>query len=95
MRDPENGDGYGVGTAPFYGDGLAEIRIGKLLAGRPRSEYVLSTQKLKAAKAQAASTSSASTDGSEALRRAANAARSSSGSAGASSSRASNVTRRA
>lgn len=31
-------------TAPFYGAGLAEIRMGQLLAGRPRNEYVLSTK---------------------------------------------------
>lgn len=31
-------------TAPFYGAGLAEIRLGKLLAGRPRHEYVLSSK---------------------------------------------------
>lgn len=31
-------------TAPFYGAGLAELRTGRLLAGRPRDEYVLSTK---------------------------------------------------
>jgi D-threo-aldose 1-dehydrogenase len=31
-------------TAPFYGAGLAEIRMGRLLAGRPRSDYVISTK---------------------------------------------------
>ncbi|MEY9359706.1 D-threo-aldose 1-dehydrogenase [Bradyrhizobium yuanmingense] len=31
-------------TAPFYGAGLAEIRIGAALAGRNRSDYVLSTK---------------------------------------------------
>jgi len=31
-------------TAPFYGAGLAEIRMGRLLAGRPRNEYVISTK---------------------------------------------------
>jgi D-threo-aldose 1-dehydrogenase len=31
-------------TAPFYGAGLAEIRIGAALAGRPRTDYVLSTK---------------------------------------------------
>jgi len=31
-------------TAPFYGAGLAEIRLGKALAKRPRNEYVLSTK---------------------------------------------------
>ena len=31
-------------TAPFYGAGLAEIRLGEALAGRPRSEYVISTK---------------------------------------------------
>lgn len=31
-------------TAPFYGAGLAEIRLGKALAAYPRDEYVLSTK---------------------------------------------------
>jgi D-threo-aldose 1-dehydrogenase len=31
-------------TAPFYGAGLAEMRMGKVLARRPRGEYVLSTK---------------------------------------------------
>jgi D-threo-aldose 1-dehydrogenase len=31
-------------TAPFYGAGLAESRMGKLLAQRPRNEYVISTK---------------------------------------------------
>lgn len=31
-------------TAPFYGAGLAEIRLGKALAGRKREDYVLSTK---------------------------------------------------
>ena len=31
-------------TAPFYGAGLSEIRLGDALAGRPRDEYVLSTK---------------------------------------------------
>lgn len=31
-------------TAPFYGAGLAELRLGEALAGRPRSEYVISTK---------------------------------------------------
>ncbi|MBO3676356.1 aldo/keto reductase [Streptomyces sp. NEAU-YJ-81] len=31
-------------TAPFYGSGLAEIRLGDGLAGRPRDQYVLSTK---------------------------------------------------
>lgn len=31
-------------TAPFYGAGLAEIRLGEVLAGWPRDEYVLSTK---------------------------------------------------
>ncbi|MGW4224362.1 aldo/keto reductase [Streptomyces bauhiniae] len=31
-------------TAPFYGAGLSEIRLGEALAGRPRDEYVLSTK---------------------------------------------------
>ena len=31
-------------NAPFYGAGLAEIRMGEALAGRPRGEYVISTK---------------------------------------------------
>jgi D-threo-aldose 1-dehydrogenase len=31
-------------TAPFYGAGLSEIRLGAALAKRPRDEYVLSTK---------------------------------------------------
>ncbi|MGW7758664.1 aldo/keto reductase [Streptomyces violaceusniger] len=31
-------------TAPFYGAGLAEIRLGDALAGHPRDQYVLSTK---------------------------------------------------
>ena len=31
-------------TAPLYGAGLAEIRMGTALAGRPRSDYVISTK---------------------------------------------------
>lgn len=31
-------------TAPFYGAGLAEIRLGETLAGKPRRDYVLSTK---------------------------------------------------
>ncbi|MFG2357929.1 aldo/keto reductase [Streptomyces sp. NPDC048521] len=31
-------------TAPFYGAGLAEIRLGEALADRPRDQYVLSTK---------------------------------------------------
>jgi len=31
-------------TAPFYGAGLSEIRLGKALAQRPRHEYVLSSK---------------------------------------------------
>ena len=31
-------------NAPFYGAGLAEIRMGEALAGRPREEYVISTK---------------------------------------------------
>jgi D-threo-aldose 1-dehydrogenase len=31
-------------TAPFYGAGLAEIRLGKVLARRKREEYTLSTK---------------------------------------------------
>ncbi|MCC8396037.1 aldo/keto reductase [Paraburkholderia sp. MMS20-SJTR3] len=30
--------------APLYGAGLAELRLGEALAGRPRSEYVLGTK---------------------------------------------------
>ncbi|MGV9708374.1 aldo/keto reductase [Streptomyces sp. NPDC003483] len=31
-------------TAPFYGAGLSEIRLGDVLAGHPRDEFVLSTK---------------------------------------------------
>lgn len=31
-------------TAPFYGAGLSEIRLGSVLAGKPRADYVLSTK---------------------------------------------------
>ncbi|MEU1530052.1 aldo/keto reductase [Streptomyces fagopyri] len=31
-------------TAPLYGAGLAEIRVGDLLSGKPRDEFVLSTK---------------------------------------------------
>ncbi|MGJ5177533.1 aldo/keto reductase [Bradyrhizobium oligotrophicum] len=31
-------------TAPFYGAGLAELRLGTALAGRPRGDYVVSTK---------------------------------------------------
>ena len=31
-------------NAPFYGAGLAEIRMGEALAGRPRAEYAISTK---------------------------------------------------
>lgn len=31
-------------NAPFYGAGLAEIRMGEALGGRPRDEYVISTK---------------------------------------------------
>ncbi|AYD00201.1 aldo/keto reductase [Neorhizobium sp. NCHU2750] len=31
-------------NAPFYGAGLAEIRMGEALSGRPRDEYVISTK---------------------------------------------------
>jgi len=31
-------------TAPHYGVGLSELRIGRFLAGRPRGEYVVSTK---------------------------------------------------
>lgn len=31
-------------NAPFYGAGLAEIRMGEALAGKPRTDYVISTK---------------------------------------------------
>lgn len=31
-------------TAPFYGSGLSEERLGRALAGRPRDEYTLATK---------------------------------------------------
>ena len=31
-------------NAPFYGAGLAEIRMGQALAGKPRDEYVIATK---------------------------------------------------
>ncbi len=31
-------------NAPFYGAGLAEIRMGRALAGKPRDQYVVSTK---------------------------------------------------
>ncbi len=31
-------------TAPFYGAGLAELRLGEVLATKPRDSYVLSTK---------------------------------------------------
>lgn len=31
-------------NAPFYGAGLAEIRMGEVLSNRPRSDYVISTK---------------------------------------------------
>ncbi|WP_371824235.1 aldo/keto reductase [Methylosinus sp. KRF6] len=31
-------------TAPFYGAGLAELRLGEALAGKPREDYVISTK---------------------------------------------------
>lgn len=31
-------------NAPFYGAGLAEIRLGEVLADKPRNEYVISTK---------------------------------------------------
>ncbi|MFE2984942.1 aldo/keto reductase [Streptomyces sp. NPDC059262] len=31
-------------TAPFYGAGLSELRLGEVLADRPRDQYVLSTK---------------------------------------------------
>ncbi|MBW5467218.1 aldo/keto reductase [Brevibacillus formosus] len=39
----ENGVRY-FDAAPFYGAGLAELRLGEALAKRPRDEYVLSTK---------------------------------------------------
>ncbi|MBK0296896.1 aldo/keto reductase, partial [Bacillus sp. S34] len=34
----------GFDTAPHYGLGLSERRLGAALAGRPRSEYLVSTK---------------------------------------------------
>ncbi|MET0436712.1 MAG: aldo/keto reductase [Devosia sp.] len=31
-------------TAPFYGAGLAELRLGQVLSDKPRSDYVISTK---------------------------------------------------
>ena len=31
-------------TAPHYGLGLAELRLGKMLQGRPREEFIVSTK---------------------------------------------------
>ncbi len=31
-------------NAPFYGAGLAEIRMGQALSGKPRDEYAISTK---------------------------------------------------
>jgi len=31
-------------NAPFYGAGLAELRMGEALAGKPRDQYVISTK---------------------------------------------------
>src|SRR4051812_24379864 len=31
-------------NAPFYGAGLAELRMGEALSGKPRSDYVISTK---------------------------------------------------
>ncbi|MET9133574.1 aldo/keto reductase [Streptomyces antibioticus] len=39
----DNGIRY-FDTAPFYGAGLSEIRLGEALADRPREEFVLSTK---------------------------------------------------
>ncbi|MGY3201906.1 aldo/keto reductase [Streptomyces sp. TE5632] len=39
----DNGIRY-FDTAPFYGAGLSEIRLGEALADRPRDEFVLSTK---------------------------------------------------
>jgi len=39
----DNGIRY-FDNAPFYGAGLAEIRMGQALAGRPRDKYVISTK---------------------------------------------------
>ncbi|MFJ5282115.1 aldo/keto reductase [Streptomyces parvulus] len=39
----DNGIRY-YDTAPFYGSGLSEIRVGEALAEQPRDEYVLSTK---------------------------------------------------
>lgn len=34
----------GFDTAPHYGQGLSELRLGRFLQGRPRSDFVLSTK---------------------------------------------------
>ncbi len=39
----ENGVRY-VDTAPMYGNGLSELRVGHTLAGIPRDNYILSTK---------------------------------------------------
>jgi D-threo-aldose 1-dehydrogenase len=39
----DNGIRY-FDNAPFYGAGLAEVRMGAALAGRPRDDYVISTK---------------------------------------------------
>ncbi|MFF4610853.1 aldo/keto reductase [Streptomyces albidoflavus] len=44
-RSPTTGGLAGLyDTAPFYGAGLAEIRLGELLSRQPRDTYVLSTK---------------------------------------------------
>lgn len=39
----ENGVRY-MDTAPLYGNGLSELRVGRILAGIPRDDYILSTK---------------------------------------------------
>ncbi|RZE70066.1 aldo/keto reductase [Streptomyces albidoflavus] len=44
-RSPTTGGRVGLyDTAPFYGAGLAELRLGELLSRQPRDTYVLSTK---------------------------------------------------
>jgi D-threo-aldose 1-dehydrogenase len=39
----ENGVRY-LDTAPLYGNGLSELRVGRTLAGVPRDDYIISTK---------------------------------------------------
>lgn len=44
-RSPTTGGRVGLyDTAPFYGAGLAELRLGELLSRQPHDTYVLSTK---------------------------------------------------